>query len=171
MSETGGGDRPTRTGRQARPDQPGQLVWLVDGDDATLVAEEVRRLVAELVGAGAEASLSVEDFWGDEVDLDAVTGACLTPPFLGERRVVVLRDAGRFSTEDLRPLLVYLEDPLPTTALVVAGGGGRLAPKLVAAVKGISRVISIGPGRDLRHSECVQDQRPTLRFRRPNPGS
>ncbi|HSS08557.1 MAG TPA: DNA polymerase III subunit delta [Acidimicrobiales bacterium] len=122
--------------------------WLVDGDDPSLVADEVRRLVAEL--AGADAGLSVEDFWGDEVDLDGVTGACLTPPFLADRRVVVLRDAGRFSTEDLGPLLAYLDDPLPTTALIVAGGGGRLAPKLVAAVKKVGRVISVGPGRDTK---------------------
>jgi DNA polymerase-3 subunit delta len=122
--------------------------WLVDGDDPSLVADEVRRLVAEL--AGADAGLSVEDFWGDEVDLDGVTGACLTPPFLADRRVVVLRDAGRFSTEDLGPLLAYLDDPLPTTALIVAGGGGRLAPKLVAAVKKVGRVVSVGPGRDTK---------------------
>lgn len=128
----------------------GSLVWLIEGDDASLVAGEVRSLVADLAGAGTDASLSVEDFWGDEVDLDAVASACLTPPFLADRRVVVLRDAGRFSTEELRPLLVYLEDPLPTTALIVAGGGGRLSSKLVAAIRSVGRVVAVGPGRDTR---------------------
>jgi DNA polymerase-3 subunit delta len=140
------------------------LVWLVDGDDPTLVAEEVRRLTGDIVGAGASAGLSVEDFWGDEVDIDAVTTACLTPPFLADRRVVVVRDAGRFSSEDLRPLLVYLEDPLPTTALVVVGGGGRLAPKLVAAVKKVGRVVSIGPGRDTKGWLAVRLRSARLEF-------
>jgi DNA polymerase-3 subunit delta len=124
------------------------LAWLVEGDDATLVGNEVRRLVAEL--AGEHADLSVEDFWGDEIDLDAVTNACVTPPFLVDRRVVVLRDAGRFSTEDLAPVLAYLEDPMATTALVVAAGGGRLAPKLVAAIKKVGHVVATGAGRDPR---------------------
>src|ERR1700738_2813042 len=124
------------------------VAWLVEGDDVSLVGNEVRRLVAEL--AGDHADLSVEDFWGDEVDLDAVTSACVTPPFLVDRRVVVLRDAGRFSTEDLAPLLAYLSDPMPTTALVVAAGGGKLAPKLVAAVKKVGHVIATGGGRDTR---------------------
>jgi DNA polymerase-3 subunit delta len=124
------------------------VAWLVDGDDATLVANEVRRLVGEL--AGDHADLSVEDFWGDEVDIDAVTNACVTPPFLVDRRVVVLREAGHFSTEDLAPLLAYLEAPMATTALVVAAGSGRLAPKLVAAVKKVGHVISTGAGRDSR---------------------
>lgn len=124
------------------------VAWLVDGEDETLVGNEVRRLVGEL--AGDHADLSVEDFWGDDVDLDAVAGACLTPPFLVDRRVVVLRDAGRFSTEQLAPLLSYLDDPMASTALVVAAGGGRLAPKLTAAIKKVGRVISTGAGRDAR---------------------
>jgi DNA polymerase-3 subunit delta len=77
----------------------------------------------------------VEDYGGDEVDLAAVADACATPPFLAGRRIVVVRDVGRWSTEELAPLLSYLEDPLPTTVLVLAAGGGRSAPKLVAAAK------------------------------------
>jgi DNA polymerase-3 subunit delta len=124
------------------------VAWLVDGDDATLVGNEVRRLVTEL--AGDHADLSVEDFWGDDIDLDAVTSACVTPPFLVDRRVVVLRDAGQFSTEQLAPLLAYLDNPMPTTGLVVAAGGGKLAQKLVAAIKKVGHVIATGAGRDTR---------------------
>src|SRR5215469_15784905 len=102
--------------------------WLVDGSDEVLVGNEVRRLVAEL--AGDDAALAVEDFWGDEIDLDAVVSACLTPPFLVERRVVVLRDVGQFEPEQLDPLLTYLEAPSPTTALVVVRGRGKTAGKL-----------------------------------------
>src|ERR1700726_4353269 len=123
-----------------------RLAWLVDGDDAVLVGLEVRRLVKSL--AGDDPALSVEDFWGDDIDLDAVAGACLTPPFLADRRGGVLRDAGRFGTEALGPLLAFLDDPLPTTALIVAAGGGKLAAKLVAAVKRVGHIIPTGPGRD-----------------------
>jgi DNA polymerase III subunit delta len=122
--------------------------WLVDGDDATLVADEVRRLVAEV--AGDDPGLTVEDFWGDETSLDAVVGACMTPPFLSDRRVVVVRDAGRFASDELAPLLAYLANPLPTTALILAGGGGKVAAKLVAAVKEVGHVIAAGPGRDAK---------------------
>jgi len=126
-----------------------RLAWLVDGDDAVLVGLEVRRLVKSLAGDdSAQSALSVEDFWGDDVDIDAVAGACLTPPFLSSQRIVILRDAGRFGTEALGPLLAFLEDPLPTTALIVAAGGGKLAPKLVAAIKKVGHIVSTGPGRD-----------------------
>jgi DNA polymerase-3 subunit delta len=139
------------------------LAWLVDGEDPTLVADEVRRLVGKL--AGGDHALTVEDFWGDEVDLEAVAGACATPPFLADRRVVVLRDAGRFSADEVRPLLAYLEDPLPTTSLIVAGGGGgRIATKLANAIKKVGEVVSVGPGRDARGWVEARLREAPLRF-------
>ena len=108
--------------------------WLVTGEDASLLSEAVTKLVGELVGA-SDRSLVVEDFSGDEVDVAAVASACSTPPFLADRRVVVLREAGRFGTEQLEPLLSYLKEPLSTTKLVIAGGGGTLPAKFVSAFK------------------------------------
>ena len=83
------------------------------------------------------ASLVLEDFSGEELDVAAVAGACQTPPFLADRRVVVLREAGRFNLDQLQPLLSYLEEPLPTTKLVVAGGGGTLPAKFVNGSKSL----------------------------------
>src|SRR5262249_29142806 len=67
--------------------------------------------------------------------------SCATPPFLSSRRVVIVRDVGRFSTDEVAPLLAYLEDSLSTTVLVLVAGGGTVAPKLTAAGK------APGPGR------------------------
>src|ERR1700722_13056579 len=129
---------------------PGRAVWLVQGDDPSLIADALHQLLDELVGP-ADRSFAVEDFRGDEVDLAAVADACRTPPFLSGRRVVVVRDIGRFSTEEVTPLVAYLDDPSPTTALVLVGGEGRLAPKLAAAVKAHGHVIGTQvSGRDVR---------------------
>lgn len=136
---------------------------IVDGEDPSLVADEVRRLVAEL--AGDDPGLTVEDFWGDEVDIEAVAGACATPPFLADRRVVVLRDAGRFSADELQPLVAYLENPLPTTSLiVVGGGGGRIPAALVNAMKKVGEVASVGPGRDTKGWIETRVRESPLRF-------
>src|SRR5437899_497767 len=93
-------------------------VWLVEGDDPSLVGDAVRALVDELLG-GADRAVAVEDFASEEVDLSAVADACRTPAFLADRRIVVVRDVGRWATEELGPVLSYLEDPLPTTFLVL----------------------------------------------------
>jgi DNA polymerase-3 subunit delta len=121
-------------------------VVLIDGDDATLLAEAVRSVIADLV-TDEERDLAVEDFGGDEVDLARVADTCATPPFLSPRRIVVVRDVGRFSTDEVAPVLAYLEDPLPTTVLILVAGGGTVAPKLAAAVKarGHVRSTKVGP--------------------------
>ena len=127
----------------------GRAAWLVEGDDPTLVAEAVRGVVDELVG-DADRAMVVEDHRGDEIDLAAVADACRTPPFLTDRRVVVVRDIGRFSTDEVSPLLDYLREPLDTTALVLAAGGGQVAPKLKAAVKATGHLVGTSVGRDTR---------------------
>ncbi len=113
---------------------PELAAWLVTGEDAPLVTEAVADLVAKLVGK-AERSLVLEDFSGDEVDLAAVADACRTPPFLADHRVVVVRDAGAFNWDQLKPLVAYLDDPLGTTRLVVAAGGGALPAKFVSVFR------------------------------------
>lgn len=121
--------------------RPSFPVILIDGDDPSLVSEAVGEVIRDLVG-DAERDLAVEDYRGDSVDLAAVADSCATPPFLAERRVAVVRDVGRYSTDEVAPLLEYLEDPLPSTVLVLAAGEGSIAPKLVAAVKSKGHVES-----------------------------
>ncbi len=113
---------------------PERLAWLITGDNPSLVAEAVSNLVSQLV-EGVDRSLVLEDYGGEDLDLGVVVDACATPPFLADRRVVVLRDAGSHTADQLQPLSAYLEDPLPTTRLVVASGGGNLPAKFVNAFK------------------------------------
>jgi DNA polymerase-3 subunit delta len=114
--------------------------YLVRGGDDVAVGDAVRTLVAELVGKG-DAGLVVEDLSGDDYEIRDVVDAAQTPPFLSDRRVVVARNVGRFSTADVAPLVAYLADPLPTTALVLVGGGGQLARTLVDAVRRVGHVL------------------------------
>lgn len=116
-------------------------VILVEGDAPTVVADAVARLVDELT-AGMDRGLAVEEHGMEEVDLAAVCDGCATPPFLVERRIVVLREVGRYTAEEVAPLVAYVEDPSPTTTLVIAAGGGAIASKLAAAVKATGQVIS-----------------------------
>ena len=115
-------------------------VHLLTGDDESILRAAVSELVHELVGDG-DRSLMVDEFDGDDVEVRSVVDAAQTPPFLTDRRVVVVRDIGGFTTEELAPLVGYLADPLPTTELVMVGGGGRLAKTLTDAAKAAGAVV------------------------------
>ncbi|MCE9620755.1 MAG: DNA polymerase III subunit delta [Actinomycetia bacterium] len=108
--------------------------YLITGDDESLVLSAIGDLVKELVGDG-DRSLMVDDFDGEEFELRSVVDAAQTAPFLTDQRVVVARGIGRFAAADVAPLVAYLADPLPSTALVLVGGGGRLPKALLDALK------------------------------------
>jgi DNA polymerase III subunit delta len=122
---------------------------LVKGDDPILRSDAAEQLIAELLGAD-DRTLALEDTTvpakgGGEGDgggsdarvavLDAALNGASTPPFMTESRVVVLRDVGVLTAAEVEPICRYLEDPLPTTELVLVAGGGALAKSLESAVK------------------------------------
>lgn len=119
-------------------------VYLIKGDDPTLRSQGASNLIHELVGEGNHA-LMVEEFRFDAETSDTASAAdaARTPPFLTERRIVVVRDVTAFSSEALEPLLEYLADPLESTSIVlVTGEKGRLSTKLSSIVKQVGHVIS-----------------------------
>jgi len=109
-------------------------VHLLTGDDSALLSTAASELVHRLIG-DADRSLMVDDLDGDDYEVRQLVDAAQTPPFLTDRRVVIGRGVGRFTTDDVSPLVAYLADPLPTTELVLVAGGGRLAKALTDAVK------------------------------------
>ena len=119
--------------------------YLVKGAEATVAGDALRELVARLVGDD-DPALVVEELAGDDYEVRSVVDAAQTPPFFGERRVVVARGVNRFTTQEAAPLVAYLADPLATTALVLVGGGGQgqMARTLVDAVRRVGHVVDAG---------------------------
>lgn len=122
------------------PPGAGGPVFLVRGDDPSLLSQASTSLVTRLVG-DEDPALAVEDHSFEDEDLGPVLEACSTPPFLVGRRVVVAREAGRLRADAVNRLVRYLEDPLPTTSLVLVAGGGPLSSKLVAAARRSGHVV------------------------------
>jgi DNA polymerase-3 subunit delta len=123
--------------------------YLIKGDDASLVAQEVRTLLAEVVG-DRDHSLVVEEIGGgpgDDINVGAVVDACLTPPFLIDRRVIVVREAGRLLTADVPRLVEVVKNPLPSSVLILVGGGGTVPAPLVKAITAAGKVMDVSVNR------------------------
>ncbi len=124
---------------------------LVRGNDPSLVAQAVHEVVTELV-SGRDAAMVVEEHTeqsSDASDVGVIVDALSTPPFLTDRRVVVVRDAGRISTGEAGRIAAAIKDPVPGVVLVVAAGGGTIAPVLAKTVESKGRVVDtkVGTGR------------------------
>lgn len=120
-------------------------VHVVRGGDPVLRAQALERIVGELLGDD-DRSLALEDVAvptrgegdataeGRAAVVATVVNAASSPPFMTERRVVVLRHADELTAEDAKPLVAYLSDPLDTTALVLVNSGGRMSAPLAKAL-------------------------------------
>ena len=133
----------------ARAEAAAAAAYLVKGDDPSVVAQEVRALLARVVG-DRDHALVVEEIGGapgDELNVGAIVDACLTPPFLVDRRVVVVRDAGRLLTADVPRLVEVVQNPLASTVLILVGGGGTVPAPLVKAVGAAGEVVDVTTGK------------------------
>ncbi|MGE0879978.1 MAG: DNA polymerase III subunit delta [Acidimicrobiia bacterium] len=110
------------------------MLALLRGDDLVLLTNELNDRVHALLGSD-DRSLAVSDFEGDEYTIADVVDAAQTMPFLTDLRIVVAREIGRFAADDLAAIVRYLDDPLPTTALLLTSSGGRLPKALLDALK------------------------------------
>jgi DNA polymerase-3 subunit delta len=134
-------------------------IFLVTGDDESLVRTAVSDLVSDLVGDG-DRSMMVDDFDTDDYELRVVVDAAQTPPFLSDKRVIVARNVSRFNAEDLTGLLAYLANALDSSDLVLAeGGDGRLSKKLVDGVKVVGSIVETAPPKKAAdRSTWIRDQ-------------
>jgi DNA polymerase-3 subunit delta len=137
--------------RQAKPGNDDAPVYLVRGDDPSLVGQAVHDLLGVLVGE-RDAATVVEEHGGPgapDLDIGIIIDAVTTPPFITDRRAVVVRDAGRLVAADAGRLAPCLEDPLPGVVLVLVAGGGTIPAALVKVVDRVGRVVdtAVGTGR------------------------
>lgn len=135
----------------ADPSSAPAAAYLVGGDDPSLVSQAARSLIETLTGE-RDASLVVEEHGApsvDDLDIGVVLDACTTPPFLVDRRVVVVREAGRLVARDAARLVAMLERPVEGVVLVLVAGSGTVPAALVKAVGALGGLVdtAVGTGR------------------------
>jgi len=145
---------------------PGEApaVFVVKGGDPALVERGVVRLLAELtlprptaserdvppLVGDATLAVAIEEHRSPNGEEDLAVGpvidALFTPPFLADRRIVVLRDAEHLNASQAGELAARIEEPFTPNVLVLAVVGKALPAVLAKAVKARGREIDTSPG-------------------------
>ncbi|NLV57451.1 MAG: DNA polymerase III subunit delta [Clostridiales bacterium] len=135
-------------------------VYLLEGSEEYIKQQALARLCAKLLPQGLE-QMNLAEL--DNPDADALIAAAETLPFMGEKRVVVVREcdlltAGRKQENEGKAevLLHYLGHVSPSTCLVFTVKGkadGR--KKLYAYLKKINAIVDFSPMSDLESQDWV----------------
>ena len=102
-------------------------------------------------------SLIVEDLSGDDNAPAAAAEAAATPSFLGGRRIIVIREIGRFTANDVAPLIDYLAAPMDDAVVILGAGGGTVPAPLIKAVQKAGEVVDASTPRGKARSSWVMD--------------
>lgn len=105
----------------ARVARSPRTAYLVIGSARPLVTDAVARIEAAILAQIAMPAFNHGAFRCTEGSVDRSLEAARTPPMLGERRLVVVREIGEGTDNYLEALEGYLASPSPTTTLVLTG--------------------------------------------------
>ncbi len=119
-----------------------KFVYVIAGKDSALVGVECERLVEQLLTLEQRVTgLFKADT--EEVSAAQVLDELRTVPFLSDKRVVVVKDADDFVSEN-RPLLEkYFEKPSPSGVLVLTVSSWQNNTKLAKKLPQVGELISV----------------------------
>ncbi|MBI5017304.1 MAG: DNA polymerase III subunit delta [Deltaproteobacteria bacterium] len=115
-------------------------VVYIYGDESFLVARALAEVEGEALGPGA-AELNREVYEAPGASPAAVVSAAKTLPFLGGRRLVVVRSAHLWLADAWQPVLPYLGAPNPSTCLVFVAATLDKRTKAGKALEKAARLV------------------------------
>jgi DNA polymerase III subunit delta len=113
-----------------------QPVYVFHGPNVTVIEQGIAKLKSKIVGDNEDFAYQV--MRGDESSGAAIFDAARTLPMLAEQQLIIVRQADALTADDQAALLRYLEDPTPTTCLVL------IASKIDKRLKLYSRASKLG---------------------------
>jgi DNA polymerase-3 subunit delta len=92
--------------------------YLLYGDESYLIERALKEILATLQSPQLW-ELNFTSYYAEETPPHEVITTCNTLPFMGKRRVVVVKDVHKYSQKDLTGFSSYLQSPSDTTSLVL----------------------------------------------------
>lgn len=100
--------------------EPGTL-YGVYGEEDFLVSQGLEAFTASVAFA-ENPSLNTEQFHAEDAGPSQILESARTLPFLGRRRLIIVRGTNLFKAQQLSGFIDYMNDAPPSTCLVFSGG-------------------------------------------------
>lgn len=113
------------------------------GDEDFLVGQVVARFL-QAPAFAQNPSLNIERFYAGDAVPARVLESARTLPFLGSRRLVLVRDIHLYKAKQLSEFIDYLGDPTPSTCVLFAGRGLDSRTKFGKTLKAKAKVHIFG---------------------------
>lgn len=132
-------------------------VYLITGSDAVKVARAAARLRQRVVEETGS-DLSIDRFDAEDCYAQDVIQAASTPSFIGELRLVLVKNIGAWPKAEKDVITTFLADPPPYTCLAFTGSGIRKNEALAKAVEAAGQILVYDAPRASELPRWAQEQ-------------
>jgi DNA polymerase-3 subunit delta len=119
-----------------------ELIYVIAGKEASLVNAECEKLLDRLIEPH-QRPLGLFNPDPAEVSLHEIFDELRTAPFLTEKRVVLIKDADDFVSENRSLLENYFDNPSPTGILVLTVASWSSSTKLAKALSNVGTLLTV----------------------------
>ena len=115
-------------------------VYFLYGPEDYLIEEEIQRLLNQTLSR-KERGLNMHIFSGAEHSSQEIARAAQTLPMFSPYRFVMVGEADKFDEERMKPLLEYIQNPSPSTCLVMCAQNLGFWKKHRGEIEKVGKVI------------------------------
>ncbi len=105
-------------------------LYLFFGEEEFLIQEALDLIIGKLVDPGSR-DFNFNSVYCRDTSAAELVNLCQALPFMADKRLVIAKDLDAFKAPDLEQLVPYLNDPSPSTCLVLTSNQGRYEKKQV----------------------------------------
>lgn len=107
-------------------------LYLFFGEEEFLIQEAVDLIIKKVVDPGVR-DFNFNTLYCKDTSASELVSLCQTLPFMSEKRLVIAKELDAFKAADLEELVSYLNDPSPSTCLVMLSSQGKYDKKSVTS--------------------------------------
>ncbi len=130
------------TERKTKTNKRIELIYVIAGKEESLVNAECKDLLDKLIEPSQRAT-GFLDVDAQEASISDVLDELRTVPFLTDKRVVLIRWADKFISQNRELLEKYLENPSPTGILILTVNNWDARTKLARKLAGSGKLITV----------------------------
>jgi len=142
-----------------------ELIYVIAGEEESLLNAECEKLLGRLIEP-QQRPTGLFDADPAQVQACDILDELRTAPFLTDKRVVLVKGAEKFVSENRRLLERYFDNPCPTGVFVLTVNNWDARTKLAKKLSRIGKLISVTqpkswqlPGRLIRYAADAHDKK------------
>jgi DNA polymerase-3 subunit delta len=120
-------------------------LYLFFGEEEFLIQEALDLIIEKVVAPDAR-DFNFNTLYCKDTSVSEIVNLAQTLPFMADKRLVIAKEVDALKAADLDELVLYLNDPSPSTCLVMVSNQGRYEKKaVVSAVESRGAAVRFYP--------------------------